>query len=207
MTAQRPVARARSSVALTAWLPSPRPWNWGRIIQPISVTGSPSRSWSHTATVPAATPVVGSGTTFRSQYSSDSVAATSRRRRSGISSRGSGPPRCFIMSGSHRMASWSARSSSVIGRSSTAAFGSGLRTLLPRRHQLEVVPVGIGERGDPHPLDVVRLLDPRRARGRDPIELFLHFCRFEIQDEPLRLLGLALDLGVLADREPSAADV
>jgi hypothetical protein len=48
---------------------------------------------------------------------------------------------------------------------------SGGHPFLPRRHQLEVVPVGVGECCDPHPLEFVRFLDHRRTSGLDALEL------------------------------------
>src|SRR5439155_198363 len=77
--------------------------------------------------------------------------------------------------------------------------GSGGRTFLPQRHQLEVVPVGVGERRDPHPLEFVRFLDHLRTGRLDPLELLLHLRGFEVQDHPLGLFGPILHLGVLAD--------
>jgi len=101
---QRPSSRAISSSIRTARLASPRPWNSGSTIQPISDTGSLSSSWDHNETDPATTAgAVSAGTIILIHSLPAAAARTSRATLSSIPSRGSGPPSPAIMTGSHRI--------------------------------------------------------------------------------------------------------
>lgn len=77
---QRPSSRASSTSTRAARLASPRPWNSGRTIQPISVTGAPpSSSRDHNATGPATTSGAASpGTIILSHAPPAAAARTSR---------------------------------------------------------------------------------------------------------------------------------
>lgn len=77
---QRPSSRASSTSTRAARLASPRPWNSGRTIPPISVTGAPpSSSRDHNATGPATTSGAASpGTIILSHAPPAAAARTSR---------------------------------------------------------------------------------------------------------------------------------
>src|SRR5437870_1262703 len=72
-----------------------------------------------------------------------------------------------------------------------------------RAHELEIVVVGIGERGDPARAvaHLVGLADHRRAGRLEPLELTLHVGRLEPPDHAARLLIRALDLIVGSERD------
>ena len=88
----------------TAAVASPRPWNSGSTIQPISEIGSPPSGCDQIATTPAAVPgSASSGRIMSTQERPAAVSATSPRTLASIPSRGNGPPSSAIITGSQRI--------------------------------------------------------------------------------------------------------
>src|SRR5665811_562470 len=79
-----------------------------------------------------------------------------------------------------------------------------------RAEELEVVVVGIGERGDPGPgclPELVRLPDDRGTGSLEPLEVALDVGRLDVPDQPARLGVAARDLVVWADSDEARAEL